>query len=298
MSLDLNLPHIQHKTYPQGRESRFSILIPTWNNLPLAQLCVESLRANSHFPHQLILHINDGSDGTLEWARQEKIDHTHSPENVGVCHALNLASQLATTDYICFFNDDMYALPGWDRPVMAEIESLNHDHWFLSGTMIEPTDTGNPCVLAPHDLGRDTDSFDPRRAINEANKLQKADWTGATWPPNVVPRSLWEKVGGYSEEFSPGMSSDPDFSMKLWAEGVRYFKGLGASKVYHFQAKSTGKVKKNDGRKQFLAKWGMTQSTFTKHYLRRGSAWQGPLSDPKPSPGLLWGRLKSWWKRR
>ena len=277
--------------------ARFSILIPTWNNLSLVQLCVRSLRENSDFPHQLILHINDGSDGTLEWARSEGLDHTHSEANIGVCHALNAASRLASTDCICFFNDDMYVLPGWDGPLVKELEGLGHDRWFLSGTMVEPTETGNACVIAPQDFGRSVADFREKDLLETFQKWEKGDWAGATWPPNVVPRVLWEEVGGYSVEFSPGMSSDPDFSMKLWAQGVRHFKGLGESRVYHFQAKSTGKVQKNDGRKQFLMKWGITQSTFSKYFLRRGSSWNGPLEDPRYSLGLVYGRLKSMVKR-
>lgn len=47
----------------------FSILIPTWNNLPFLKICVDSIRKNSTYRHQIIVHVNDGSDGTLEWAR-------------------------------------------------------------------------------------------------------------------------------------------------------------------------------------------------------------------------------------
>ena len=37
----------------------FSIIIPTWNNLDFAKLCVESIRKNSAYQHQVILHVND-----------------------------------------------------------------------------------------------------------------------------------------------------------------------------------------------------------------------------------------------
>lgn len=283
---------------PAPQKARFSVLIPTWNNLAYVQACVDSLRKHSTFSHEIILHLNDGSDGTLEWAQQEGLSFSHSPENVGVCHALNAAASLATTGYICFFNDDMVALPGWDEVLWREIESLDHDRWFLSGTMIEPTETGNACVIAPRDYGRRVEDFESERLLADYRTWPKADWSGATWPPNVVPRSLWEEVGGYSVEFSPGMSSDPDFSMKCWQAGVRYFKGLGDSRVYHFQARSTGKVTKNDGRKQFLQKWGMTQSTFGKYYLKRGELWKGPQQEPSASWGLWWGKLRSWIKKR
>lgn len=287
----------ESRSYPLTEHARFSILIPTWNNLPYLKLCVDSLRRHSSFPHQLIVHVNDGSDGTLDWVRAQAIDHSWSPENVGVCHALNAASILAQTDYIAFFNDDMYALPGWDEVLWREIETIGHDNWFLSATMIEPTDTGNACVLAPHDFGRDVVSFQEAALLAAFPKMEKPDWTGATWPPNVLPRRLWDEVGGYSPEFSPGMSSDPDFSMKLWQAGVRYFKGLGQSRVYHFQTKSTGKVVKNDGPRQFRKKWGISQGTFGKYYLRRGQPWQGSLPDAGPGWRILMGRIVAKLKR-
>ena len=34
----------------------FSILIPSWNNLACLKLCVESIRKNSFFHHQIIVH--------------------------------------------------------------------------------------------------------------------------------------------------------------------------------------------------------------------------------------------------
>jgi glycosyltransferase involved in cell wall biosynthesis len=52
----------------------FSILIPSWNNLDLLKLCVRSIQQNSSHSHQIIIHVNDGSDGTLEWVRTQQID--------------------------------------------------------------------------------------------------------------------------------------------------------------------------------------------------------------------------------
>ncbi len=286
------------RSYAQTAGAKFSILIPTWNNLPYLQCCVESLRRHSTFTHQLIVHVNDGSDGTLEWVRAQEIDHTWSPENVGVCHALNAAARLAKTAYISFFNDDMYALPGWDAILWQEIQSIGHDQWFLSATMIEPRDTGNACVIAPEDYGQDIATFREADLLVAFQHWPKADWTGSTWPPNVVPKQLWDAVGGYSEEFSPGMSSDPDFSMKLWQVGVRHFKGLGASRTYHFQTKSTGKVTKNNGPLQFRQKWGVSQGTFGKYYLRRGKPWVGPLQEAGPRWRIAWARLLAKFKTK
>lgn len=281
-----------------GSDAVFSILIPSWNNLEYLKLCVRSIRENSAHKHQIILHLNDGSDGSQAWAEAEGLDYSISEENVGVCFALNAAATLAKTDYIAFMNDDMYACPNWDKPLVEEIKKIGHAAFFLSATMIEPTDTGNACVLAPHDFGRTTDEFREQELLENYLKPSKPDWSGATWPPNVVHRDYWQMVGGYSIEFSPGMSSDPDFSMKLWQAGVRYFKGLGQSRVYHFQAKSTHKIVKNNGNSQFLRKWNMTQSTFHNFYIKRGENWSGPQTEPKLTGELKRALSKSKWKLR
>jgi glycosyltransferase involved in cell wall biosynthesis len=288
---------IEAKSYDPHQDAKFSILIPTWNNLDYLKLCVAGIRKHSDHQHQLIVHVNEGSDGSLEWVRGQEIDHTWSRENVGVCHALNAVAKLARTPHLCYINDDMYAFPGWDGFLWQEIISMPQDRWFLSATMIEPLETGNACALAPHDFGRDAERFDEQGLLECFSKMPKADWNGATWPPNVVPKRIWEAVGGYSEEFSPGMSSDPDFSMKLWQIGVRHFRGLGRSRVYHFQTKSTGKVKKNDGPGQFLRKWGITQGTFGKYYLRRGTEWKGELPPPGPALSLGLATVKGFFKR-
>jgi glycosyltransferase involved in cell wall biosynthesis len=272
----------------------FSILIPSWNNLAYLKLCIESIRKNSHFKHQIIVHLNESRDGSLEWIRtQPDIDFTFSEQNIGVCYALNLGRELVAAEYILYMNDDMYACPGWDLELMQEIKQIGHPYFFISGTAIEPKETGNPCVLVM-DFGNDIHSFREDKLLQEFSTPSLSDWQGSTWPPNIVHRDVWDLVGGYSVEFTPGMYSDPDFSMKLWGLGIRLFKGIGKSRVYHFGSKSTRRVRKNRGYFQFLQKWGMTSSTLTRFYLRRGKTFDGPLREPV----LPWGiKIKNYWKR-
>jgi hypothetical protein len=117
---------------------------------------------------------------------------------------------------------------------------------------------------------------------------------GATWPPNVVHRDVWDLVGGYSAEFSPGMYSDPDFSMKLWALGIRFFKGVGRSRVYHFGGKSTGRVLQNKGYFTFVGKWGFAPGWLTQQVLKRGKPFTGVTPDTTPTRGQ---KAKMSWKR-
>jgi glycosyltransferase involved in cell wall biosynthesis len=268
--------------YESSTTPLFSIVIPTWNNLEMLQLCIQSILKNSTHQHQIILHLNEGSDGTKAWAEQQQFSHTHSEANIGVCYALNAAVALAKTDYIVYMNDDMYACPEWDLFLWEEIQKMPDNFYFLSATAIEPFDAGKKIAIAPYSFGRSPKEFREADLLNNYKTLEMKDWNGSSWPPCVVHRDIWNAVGGYSVEFSPGFYSDPDFSMKLWQLGVRHFKGVARSRVYHFLEHSTkrlGRKKVKGGTKTFLNKWGITANMFYTFYLRMGSTYNGPLTE-------------------
>ena len=115
----------------------FSIIIPTFNNLNYLKLCIKSLKKNSKFRHEIIIHVNEGTDGTLDYVVKNNLRHTHTEKNVGLCTAVNLAAAKASTEFIVFAHDDMYFCPGWDTALDGQINQLNTKAYFLSGTMIE-----------------------------------------------------------------------------------------------------------------------------------------------------------------
>jgi glycosyltransferase involved in cell wall biosynthesis len=258
----------------------FSILIPSWNNLDYLKCCVASIRKNSRFQHQVIVHVNEGKDGSIEWIKSQSLSYTHSKENVGVCYGFNAPATLAVSDYIVLSDDDYYFAPDWDYHLLEEIKKLNHHYFCICGTMIEHSPTQYSSMIAPHDFGKTVKEFDEERFLKEFSSFPFEDWNGANWYPMVLHKRIWNLIGGLSTEFTPGMASDPDMMMKLWHVGVRYFKGVSRSRVYHFVSRSTARVKKNDGNKQFLLKWGIAKSTFFDMYLRLGQKFIGYTPDP------------------
>jgi glycosyltransferase involved in cell wall biosynthesis len=251
----------------------FSILIPTWNNLSYLKLCIESIKKNSAFQHQILVYVNEGSDGTAEWLDSVGCEYVYSKTNVGICLALNALRTKVATDYIVYMNDDMYVCPGWDEALWKEIQTLPDNRFFFSSTLLQPRPFFCKSVIAPADFGQSVETFREQELLDNFRHFPHSDWFGATWPPNVVHKDIWDLVGGYSIEFSPGMYSDPDFSAKLWKAGIRLFKGLSASRVYHFESVSTKRMKKNDGSRQFLMKWGITSASFMRDILRRGEPY-------------------------
>ena len=269
----------------------FSILIPSWNNLDYLKCCVESIRKNSTYPHQIIVHVNEGTDGTLEWVKSQHLSYSYSAKNIGVCYGFNSPAVLAAADYLVLSDDDFYFAPKWDESLFEEIMKLDHFYFCITGTMIEHTATANRCAIAPYDFGKTVNEFDEKKFLREFRSIRFDDWTGGNWYPMVLHKRIWQLIGGVSVEFSPGMGSDPDMMMKLWHCGVRYFKGISNSRVYHFGSKTTGRIEKNNGYNQFLLKWGLSNSTFFKIFLHQGTSFQG-YSDNPAMTGQL--RAKLW----
>ena len=54
----------------------FSILIHSYNNLNYLKLCVKSILKNSINKHEIIVHVNEGSDGTLEYVKNNNLKYT------------------------------------------------------------------------------------------------------------------------------------------------------------------------------------------------------------------------------
>ena len=148
--------------------------------------------------------------------------------------------------------------------------------------MIHPRKPENIGIVA--DYGDSLETFQEERLLKEYATLPCVDWRGATWPPNLLHRDIWDLVGGYSIEFSPGMGSDPDLTAKLWMAGVRHFKGLAASRVYHFETKSTERIVQNDARMQFMLKWGIANSVLREQMTQLGQPWDTPAETSLVTP--------------
>ncbi len=256
-----------------------SIIIPTYNNINYLKLCLKSLNKNSKFDHEIIFHVNDGSDGTISYIKQSGYKYTYSESNIGLCSAINKASKLATKKYLLYSHDDMYFCPEWDNVLINEIKLLKNSEFYLSGTMIEPK-SGH--II--YNFGETIENFRESDLLSKYKNINFYDHQGTHFAPHLVSLEMWNKVGGFSEEFNPGIGSDPDFNMKLWRQGVRIFKGLNNFKVYHFGSLTTRKkknFKQNRGDRIFLKKWGISTKFFKKHYLKSRTKFNGPLDEPK-----------------
>ena len=267
----------------------FSIIIPTFNNVKYLEKCVESIRKNSTYNHEIIPHVNEGSDGTIEYLKKNNIEYTFTNYNSGICKGMNMAAKKANTKFLLYAHDDFYFCPKWDLVLKSELDKIKHKNFYLSGTMVN-----NGQITL--DCGSSLETFDEKKLLSEISNANYYDFQGSTWAPHLIHKETWDKVGGFSEEFFPGTGSDPDLNMKLWKEGVRIFKGINDFKVYHFGSIVTRKYKNHPtiktesgsrGAKIFLLKWGITIKFFKKFILNSDTKYLGELKNPKRNTKYL-----------
>ena len=261
----------------------FSIIIPTFNNIDYLKKCIESIKKNSTYSHEIIPHVNEGRDGTVEFLKKNNIKYTYTSYNSGICTGMNMAAKKATTDYILYAHDDFYFCPKWDQVLKSEVDKIGHNRFYLSGTIVNNGQIKLNC-------GNDLESFDEKKLLEKIDESNYYDFQGSTWAPHLIHKEIWDKVGGFSEEFFPGTGSDPDLNMKLWMENIRIFKGINDFKVYHFGSIVTRKYKNHPtiktesgsrGAKIFLLKWGITINFFKKYIINSDTKYLGELKTPR-----------------
>ena len=237
----------------------FSIIIPSFKNFDYLEVCINSLKKNSLFNHEIIIHLNGNDSKSENYLKQHNMLYTKSETNIGLCSGVNTGAKKSTLNYILYAHDDMYFLPKWDLYLNEEVEKLNHNNFYLSLTQISHSGAVKGSLQhIQFNCGETLDNFNEKKLLDNYDSFEFRDLQGSHWAPHLI--------------------------MKLWQEGVRIFKGVSKSRVYHFgslTARKNKDVARNNGKKTFLLKWKVSVEFFTKHYLRRGGYFDGPLKEPQ-----------------
>ena len=121
---------------------------------------------------------------------------TLSQKNIGMPKALNKASKKALKDYILISHDDFYFCPNWDLELENEVKSIGHNNFYLSGIMIG---AGQKFF----DAGSNIENFNEKKLLDNLDNIKTINFQGTTKCPGLIHITTWNKVNGWSEEFSP-----------------------------------------------------------------------------------------------
>ena len=131
---------------------------------------------------------------TLEYLRNNNFDFTYTSYNSGICEGINKASKNQNL-IIFYMHMTTFILPRMGFDSQKEIEVIEHNNFYLSGTMMNEGQIKYNCGNTPNE-------FNENRFLNEYKNFNFYDFQGSTWAPSVVHRETWEKVEDLAKNFS------------------------------------------------------------------------------------------------
>lgn len=143
---------------PHSSSLFFSVVIPTYNRLPILQKCLKALeyqhlRENTVVAGYEVVVVDDGStDGTLEWLESHRQElskvRSLSQDHLGPAAARNLGVEQAKGDTIIFIDSDLVVTENFlqahaDALVQGQ-QQLGSDRVFTYGWVINTNNFDNP----------------------------------------------------------------------------------------------------------------------------------------------------------
>lgn len=169
---------------------RVSVVVPTFNRLPLLREAIETVERQSWRGFELIVVDNGSTDGTAAWLRSRADLHCIQHARPGAAGARNAGIRAASGELICFLDSDDL----WEPEKLArQIAYLDaHPEYGLIATEIAPFDNCGPVPAR-----KKSRQYRIRTGL-VARHLLFANWIQTSTV--IVRRQCLEKVGVFDEE--------------------------------------------------------------------------------------------------
>lgn len=189
------------------KKNSYSILIPSFNGLALLKKHLPAVAKLSSKADSIVV-VDDGStDGTAEFLKNEypNIKVIHHRPNLGFTKSVNIGVESLESDYIVLLNNDVEPIAGY----LDKIFNLFTDEVFA----VNLNESGSSWPLVSWQ-----GKLQYRRAGDKSRPYYTAWASGGS---AVFRRSIWDKLGGFDEIYSPGYWEDIDLGWRAWAAGYK-----------------------------------------------------------------------------
>ena len=226
---------------PLSESPQVSVVIPVHDQLSFTINCLKSIVLSAPSTPFEVLVVDDASkDKTLEALGTVKgLRLISNPENEGFIRSCNKGALVAKGQYLLFLNNDTLVMPGW-------LDALVDTFAYVQGTglvgsrLVFPDGTLQEagCLVrqdgTPWMVGRFQDADLP--AYTYAREVDYV--SGASL---MVPKALFEKLGGFDEHYCPAYCEDADLGLKVRRKGYRVVY-QPFSTVIHYEGVSNGRT--------------------------------------------------------
>lgn len=224
---------------PQYENPMVSIVIPVYNQFNYTYHCIESILMNSADVTYEIIVANDCSTDIT--GEMQDIVHgvklVTNETNLRFLKNCNHAAEKAKGKYILFLNNDTLVKENWLEPLVslcekdAQVGLVGSKLLYPDGTLQE----------AGGIVWRDGSAWNfgngDDASASEYNYVKDVDYiSGAAI---MIPRRLWEEIGGFDEYFAPAYCEDSDLAFAVRDKGYKVMY-QPKSEVIHFEGISNG----------------------------------------------------------
>lgn len=251
---------------------RASIVIPVHGKLDFTLACLRSLIAAGLGDEAEVIVVDDASpDASPEvLPRIPGLRYHRNRENLGFVGSCNAGAALARGDYLVFLNNDTTVRPGWLTALLATFEQ--HPDTGLAGALLVYPDgrlQESGGIVFSDGSGWNYGRFeDPRHPAYTF--VREADYcSGAAI---ALPRTLFQRLGGFDERYAPAYYEDTDLAMKVREAGLKV-RVQPAAVVVHHEGVTAG-TDTASGVKAYQVR---NQQRFLEH-------WREVLQRRHPSP--------------
>lgn len=242
---------------------KVSILVLTFNNLVISQLCLRSIYCNTTYPNfEVIVVDNASTDETPAWLKTYSRTHPNlklvlNLDNLGFAGGNNQAACEAVGEYLIFLNNDTVVTQGWVERLLAHFQS--DPGIGLVGPVTNAT--GNEArISVSYNSPSEMEAFAIDRAI--AMSMRLFDIRMLAFYCVMARKDQYENMGGLDERYAVGMFEDDDLAVRYHQQGLRVVCAEDVF-IHHFQGASFGKIETEkyqkifeENRKKYEKKWG------------------------------------------
>lgn len=206
-------PGFQEGTVRFGEQlNATSIIIPTFNQKDYLVQCIESIRAHTTLPYELIVVDNGSTDGTREYLLQQgrSIRYWINGTNKGFAGAINQGLMMAKGDTLLILNNDVVVTHRWldnmiaclrSNPAIGIVGPVTN---YISGSQRVATEYESMAEM--HRFAESFNRSDP-------NLWEPAD--RVTGFCMLMPREVFQRVGYLDEGYEYGNFEDDDLNIRV-----------------------------------------------------------------------------------
>ncbi|HFD86281.1 MAG TPA: glycosyltransferase [Gammaproteobacteria bacterium] len=210
-----------------------SVIIPVYGKLEYTLQCLESIKENPPQTAFEVIVIDDKSpDGSAEViADITGVRLIRNRENLGFIRSCNKGAQEARGQYLHFLNNDTQVTPGWLDELFRTFDDFPGTG--LAGSrLIYPDgrlqEAGG--IIWQNGSAWNFGRFqDPSLPVY--NYAREVDYcSGASI---MVPKALFDDLGGFDEHYLPAYCEDSDLALKLRERGCRVIYQPFSTVIHH-----------------------------------------------------------------